>query len=408
MASGITILSQPTDYVYLPAYNPNWIVASSTNYAAANFKYTLIIEDVLTGKIWTEQIEPNPDHLLVVDIGTYTEKYMVDYLPINVYGWKKCAGASRKIRYNIGETYGTPPSYAAGTDRNYIVWNAGLDLSAVLDYSASSYVYDASVPAIVYLTNLFTQKVFEDRSLFLYILIQEGNLADIPGITIYTVGPTGLALGTYQIDRPDFSTGLYTDQYVCIDIGPKGLANISPGDVTIISGSLPIVDSGVASYLIVDDTNNTPIKNIVIDCSPRFTVYTLHYLKSNGAYETLHCKLTSEESLTATQSTFKKNPWSRNTSTNVMELDPQLAFEKSQGVTIQNKLKLNTDWLSPEELILHAELFTSVDVKVDTGKNNRYVKVKVTNTGYTSRNNDKQRQLLIDLDYSHQNHRQRG
>lgn len=408
MPSGITIISEPTDYGYLPAYNPNWIIASSSNYAAANFKYTLIIEDILTGTIWTEQIAKDPSNLLKIDIGTYAEKFMEHYLPINVYGWKKCAGASRKIRYNVGETYGSTPVYTAGTDKYYIAWNAGVDLLDVLDYSVNAYVYDSTIPNQRFLTTTGSCLTYEDRSQFLYALVQYANLADLPSIKVITYNSAGSVLGQYTIARPDYSTGLYTDQYVCIDVGYKGMLNITNPEVTVVSGTYPIITSSVASYVIKDGTDNSIIKTITIDCSPKFTVHTLHYRKANGAYETLHCKLASEESLTTEQSTFKKDPWSYNSVTGLMELAPSLDFEKTQGVTIQNKLKVTSDWLTDTELEYHADLFTSTDVKLDLGKNNRYIKVKVSDKNYSPRNEDKLRLLVINLEHSHQNNRQRG
>lgn len=406
MPSGITLISQPTDFGYLPAYNPNWLYASSSNFAAANFVYRVIFEDLLSGETWTEDIEPNPDDKLLIDIASYAASHMINYLPINTYGWKKCAGASRKIRYNVGEFYGAMPAYTAGTDRYYIAWNAGIDLIDERDYGAASYVYDSTTPNARWLTNTLTQKAFTDRSNLFYVLIQEGNLADVPEFEINTYTAAGVLVNSSTIARPDYTTGLYTDQYVCIDLGVKGLNGLIAGQV---AGSFPVLAGTEAYYTVTDNTdalNPVVIKRYDISCQPKFTVYTLHYLKANGSYESLHFELASKESFTASQTTFKKNPYAL--ISNVMSLDPSIDFEKSQGVTIQTKLNLLTDWLTQAEMELHADLFTSTDIKLDLGSSQGYIKVICETGGYVPRDYDLLRQIAIEVSYGHQNHRQRG
>lgn len=91
-----------------------------------------------------------------------------------------------------------------------------------------------------------------------------------------------------------------------------------------------------------------------------------------------------------------------------MTLDPALMTEKIQGVTIQDNLILNSDWLTDAEFVLHKDLFTSTDVRLDVGSTTTYKGVKVTQTGYTTKVNKKMRNYVIELSYTHTNHRQRG
>ena len=401
----ITIQSSPTSPT--PAYNENWVVATSNNTTQPNFYYTIVLTDVTNSYVFdTIKVKPDPNNMLIIDLQAYVQLLMVNYIPVNLYGWKKCTNATSKFRFNVGETYdvmGTP-TYFAGVDKDYITWNAGVDKQYIAPYSPNYFCYDSSIPNLVYLT-ILPSKTYIDRSQYLYALCQE-NVGELNKIDVLTYNAAGALLGNYTIDRPDSGTGLYSDNYVAIDVGYKGLLGITAPFVTVNSGSYPIITSNVASYVIKNGDTNDVIKNITIECNPKFEVYTLHYLKANGSYETLHCNLAATLSSSKTTTSFRKSGWSL--ISNVMTLDPALNTEKIQSVTIQDKLQLNSDWLTDAEFALHKDLFTSTDVRLDIGSTTTYKGVKVTQTSYTTKNTDRLRNYQIDLDYTHQNFRQRG
>lgn len=401
----ITIQSSPTSPT--PAYNENWVVATSNNTTQPNFYYTIVLTDVTNSYVFdTIKVKPDPNNMLIIDLQAYVQLLMVNYIPVNLYGWKKCTNATSKFRFNVGETYdvmGTP-TYFAGVDKDYIAWNAGVDKQYIAPYSPNYFCYDSSIPNLVYLT-ILPSKTYIDRSQYLYALCQE-NVGELNKIDVLTYNAAGALLGNYTIDRPDSGTGLYSDNYVAIDVGYKGLLGITAPFVTVNSGSYPIITSNVASYVIKNGDTNDVIKNITIECNPKFEVYTLHYLKANGSYETLHCNLAATLSSSKTTTSFRKSGWSL--ISNVMTLDPALNTEKIQSVTIQDKLQLNSDWLTDAEFALHKDLFTSTDVRLDIGSTTTYKGVKVTQTSYTTKNTDRLRNYQIDLDYTHQNFRQRG
>jgi hypothetical protein len=136
----VTVQSQPA--IYVPSYNNQWFVATSTQVAQPNFKYRVVMTDLISGYTITEDYNPNPSNELEIDVSKFSELNMLNYLPANQYGWKKCIGASRKIRVNIGEYYGTTPAYYAGSNIDYIVWNGALELFDFSTYLVTDYVYD--------------------------------------------------------------------------------------------------------------------------------------------------------------------------------------------------------------------------------------------------------------------------
>lgn len=405
MPSGITTYSSPNTLQPIPCYNEHWFVSSSTNYLAANFKYTIILTDLLSGYTEKHEVPAKPNGKLEFNAQFFAEKNMTNYIPINQYGWKKCTGAIRKIRVNIGETHGTTPTYTAGSNIDYNTFNGALDLIDFANYNVSAYCYDDTIPVYPYLSGSGIYKAYVDRSDYLYVLAQ-AIANQLTYLEIFTYNSVGTILGVYQIARPSSATGLYTDNYQCIDIGYKGLLNIPSLQVTVISGSYPIITNSVASYKVFNGNTGALIRDVTIDCNPKFTTYTLHYLNRKGGYDTLHCSLASIFTSEKQTFTSKKNGWTN--VSNVMTFDSNQPLEKINSVILTDKVKVTSDWLTDIEIEWHKDLFSSPLVYIDLGSSSNYIPIKVSNTSYVTRNSDLLRQLTFDLTYTHDNHRQRG
>ena len=405
MPSGITILSKPTDTPYLgyvPCYNNQWFVASSTNTGQPNFKYYIVVTDFITGYSVTEKFLPNPSGKLQFDASKFSELLMTNYIPVNVYGFQQNSSI-RKIRVNIGEIYGStlPGTITSGTNIDYIVWNGSLELLKFSQYNSKNYTWDLSTnPNLNYpvlLSDLADDYTFNNRSNYLYWMMLEGQ-TDLPKIYVRTYDATGTVLNTFTITN-SVSTGSYETNMVCIDVGKKGIDGINSSWLTSVEyyDIMAEINSNLAPF---------KVKRYTIKCSPRFDVYTLHYLSTTGAYETLHCSKVSELNSTKTSTTFKRSPWTN--VSNVMTLDYSVAVEQPTIVNVQNGLKLNSDWVTKAELLKYKDLFSSPDVKLDLGTAQGYASVKVTNGTYVSKNNDKLKNLTFDLLFTHNNQRQKG
>ena len=401
----ITILSKPTDalyYGYVPCYNNQWFVASSSQTASANFKYYIVVTDILSGYSVTEKFLPNPSGKLQFDASKFSELLMTNYIPVNVYGFQQNTSI-RKIRVNIGEIYGStlPGTITSGTDIDYIVWNGSLEMLTFSQYNSKNYTWDLSTtPNLNYpvlLSDLADDYTFNNRSNFLYWMMLEGQ-TDLPEIFLKTYNAAGTLLNTYTITN-SVSTGTYRTNMVCIDVGKKGIDGINAS--YLVGVEYYEIHAKVSAELA-----SFKIKKYTIKCSPRFDVYTLHYLSNTGAYETLHCSKVAELNSTKTSTTFKRSPWTN--VSNVMTLDYSVAVEQPTIVNVQNGLRLNSDWVTKAELIKYKDLFSSPDVKLDLGTAQGYASVKVTNGTYVSKNNDKLKNLTFDLLFTHNNQRQKG
>lgn len=402
----VTLIQTPSTTKVTPAYNENWFIAESDETAQPNFKFTVNIDDTISGSTWTEQIEPvYGTNRIYFDAGAYAEKYMVNFFNGNTYGWQNCVDSYRPIRVQIGETYGSPATFYPPPSSGivtYNVWNGGLDTQTFAYYNADNYLYNQTTSNYKYLTAIGDLNVYEDRSNYVYFLGTVGNTTDLPQLRIRTFDANGNIIGNSTIARPNATTGLIGDQYQCIDIGVKGLTSIASG---LVTGAYPIITPSVASYT-VREFVNTGLIRCFIKCNPKYTVYTLHYLNQKGGYDTLHCTKVSEKTSTKSATTFKQNPW--NEVSNVMTYNPSMMLEKTQGITITDSLKLNSDWLTQDEFDRHRDLFASTDIRLDLGSSTPNIAVKITNGNYIQKNNDRLRMLSFDLSYTFNNHRQRG
>lgn len=407
----ITIQSQPQSY--MPCYNPHWWVATSSQLAQPNFKFYVVVTDLITSNTATYKIEPDLTNRLKFNSATFAELYMGQVNPDGLYGFQKNnnsgTSAIRKIRVNIGEEYGTTPAQYSGADVDYIVWNGVIDF---LDYPAfnyADYVYNYGAsgtrPFVIHQLGR-TEIAFPSKRNYIYCL-PKGN-GDLSSLLIRGFDANGNTVASNEIQNPYNAGTTYTDKYVFIDVGYKGLQNM-PG-AQIISGPNPIPVSQYYSWKVWDYTdpgNLLLIKTLVLDCEPRYDIFTLHYLSKKGAFETINCSKLSERNETKTVSDFKTLPWALNGS-NVYTYNRGDIVQKTLNVDTQDSIKVNTDWLSQNDVSYLKECFSSPIVYMDDGVG--LVPVKVTNPNYQEKKkyNEKLISVSFDLEFTHTNHRQRA
>lgn len=242
----ITLLQEAQDY--MPAFNPVYFSASSTQTAQPNFKYTIVIIDVITSQSQIYDVLPAPSGKLEGwNAQSFLSAFMTTDLVFLLAGWQKYASV-RKYQVNIGETYdvsGTP-TYFTGATKSYFTWNAHLGFLTFAQYSPANYVYND--PNQVYLAGVTDDITFVDRSSYLYILVAD-SVPTIQGLRVDTFDASGSAIGTSYIKNPYGIPADYTEKYLSIDIGYKGLlALTSP----LVTGVFPIITPNVSSYKIYD------------------------------------------------------------------------------------------------------------------------------------------------------------
>lgn len=427
----VTVQSQPQ--AYHPVYNPQWFVATSTQTAQPNFRYTVVLTDLVSSASVTKDVDPDPNGWCRLDVGSFAEQYMTQVCPSNLYGFQLNTGGIRKIRVNIGETYGTTPTYYAGSNIEYIVWNASLPFLEMQSYDYTNYVYDRGSSRLRYLTSVpaknsgytygntgagasyFNEdKTYSGRSTYLYaITALPGTYDNLEEITVVCYDAAGNTIGTTVVGNPYAASATYTDKYVFIDIGYDGLANMPAGQ--ILSGTNPIPISQ-ASYYDIRDTNTgvgagasaSLIKRIYVVCEPKFDLVGLHYIGTQGQFDTQVCAKLSTRNSESTKNFYSKLPYSYSGYDVVYNYTS--AVENVQTATHKDKITVNTDWLEVWEASKLKEAISSPICYADLGSSSGYVAVKMMTNTYTEKKkyNEQMFFATFDLEYAHTNIRQRA
>jgi hypothetical protein len=362
----ITVHQEPDEYT--PGYNDQVYVLTSTQIGNADFQYKAVCTDDDTNSTITYSPPKYPvTGQGIFDAKIFSKKYIKHYIPNNQYGWQVCTDALRKIDIEFREYYGgntvaaSPPLVDS-----FYVWNGVLRTKDWTSYDRDNFIYtnNNSSPSVYNhkpLNKFINMKTFEDKSLFLYFMC---DTTPIGGINIDTYDSDNNLIGSSVISNPFAIPADFTEQYVCIDIGHKGLSQISSG---LVTGAYPIITPAVKSYNITDTSfiNQTLFAIVNLECEPTYDVYPVHYLANNGNFETVYFNKASVLSERAEKTYYRQNPYKLvgNTYT-YSNFTPHERVLASAG---QEALQLNTDWLTEAEIAVHRELYTSSVVYIDFG-----------------------------------------
>lgn len=378
----VTIHKQPLAYAL--AYNPLVFYAKSNQTAQPNFRYKVIATDLLSSETQTYWIDADPSGFCRFDAAPFVMSRFTHYLPANLYGWQKSTSI-RKIRVNIGEYYGTSPTYYAGSNYDWTCWNGVEDVGDFPTFNFTNYLYDATVPNYKYLTASIDTFAYPDRSDYLYVLTK--GAGDLKFLIVKTYNSSGTLQGTYKIANPYEASTTYTDKYLCIDVGMKGLTNISSGLVTVMSGSFPINWNNVAYYDVSETNSTSPdpatrgIKRLTVGCSPRYPIYTLHFLKNNGSFESVHFNKRSDFKSNKVEQRYSVFPYVADGISDY-SYSRGTVFSKVLSIEESTTLNLKTDMLSSNLVDLYKELFTSPLIFLDEGSSKGYSQVTFVDSSY--------------------------
>lgn len=364
----VTIVKQPEDYT--PAYAPQKWVATSNQTSNADFAYVVVVTDMLSGEFQKYYCPADINGKLFFDSMNFAKDWVTrygHYIPMNVYNFKK-SNSVRKIRVNIGEYYSG--SDHSGTNIDYIVWNASLTYREYPNYDPQDFVYE---PYQRILNSSIDEDAYTNRSNYIYILSTEGY-TDMLGFRVRSYDESGGLIGSSEFVNPFFNDPDYEDRYFCIDVGLKGLAGISSGDV---SGTYPIIPSGTSYYTIEDKNAGMTIGSYVYSVIKTYrvkeeclnTVHSIHFLNRKGAFETCHFPKRSDKEVNRSVTSYKVNPFVYD---NNFTYDPSASTERVLNTEEQEIITLNTDWLSDEKMTQLRDLLTSPICYLDLGTDDFY------------------------------------
>lgn len=428
----ITVLQMPQ--AYTPAYNPQWFKATSSNTGQPNFIYTVVLTDSISGESVTKNIDPDPNGYCVFDAGSFAEQYLTQVNPSGLYGWQINTGALRNISVNIGETYGSPPIYYAGSNNDYIVWNGSLDFLQFQNFNYLNHVYTYSnniqlitnnhnpnytwnpSPSPEYYSN--DETVTADRSSYLYFISTLYNAPE--KISVVGFDNNGNLLGSTVIGNFSVSgTSNYYDLYQFIDLGYDGLNNMPGGQ--IMSGTYPIPVSTYDYWIVFDESSWLPanpnpfgapyvypLKRYNKVCTPRYDVYTIHYLCPEGSFETQPCIKLSLKKSEVTKGYYSKIPYEYS-GTGPISYTYGVSVDNVLSSTIKDRIVVNTDWLTETEITQLKDAISAPIIYVDKGDTGGYVAMKMITNTYDEKKkfNEQMLSASFELEYTHVNIRQR-
>jgi hypothetical protein len=357
----ITNNKQPS--AFSPVGNQLTFESTSNQIAMTDFMYRIIVTDILSGESQTFNIKKRPTTSgeMIWNARVFAYKFVKDYIPNNLYGWQVCTDGRRTIRVNVGEYYSG--TYHAGSNYDFVVWNGSLRPLDWVNYSSADYVYESASNKVC-LNEVTNNKTYLDRSEFVYIM--GGSTASV-GVEIYTYDVYGNFLTASQI-----ANGA-AGKYNCIDIGLKGLAEISPGDVT---GTYPIIGANVSYYEVKNNSLSGEIfKTLTIDSECLHDIFTLHYKSNTGAFETLHCTKVSIHEEVSEKTTYRVDP--NELVSNTYSYSAFSQWEKTLSSSSIDSYTINTDWMTNEQVAWHRQVVTSPLVYMDMGSSIGLIPVKV-------------------------------
>jgi hypothetical protein len=404
----ITVSQQPATNT--PAFNNQWFDALSNQLAQPNFRYyvKITISNQAGSTTYDVPVNTPPDTYLKFNAKSFVRSFCKSYIPLGLYGWKTVTDGLIKVVVNIGEEYGATPTYYAGSNITYYVWNGREDFLDWPSYSAGNYVSDLTT--IRYLNDLPYKRdnevyVTSSNSLYLYFLADATATFKKIVVDSYTGGPIYVLTLTKEINNPFHNSATWYERYLCIDVSKDGLLNCPLAQVT--GGVVPI-DPNASKYVLsfIDDENDvsSTLTVYVDSICTKDQVFWLHYLNDAGAYDCFPFSVAHEKNHEYQKTYVDHIPYS-GTST--------YTYASTKGVTntlsVQKgkTLKLKSDWINETQSTQLEQLLSSPSVYIQYAIGQTY-SVRITDTKYFEKTyqNEKLFNLELTVEFNHKNYRQ--
>jgi hypothetical protein len=370
---------------YQPVYNPIVLVVSSDNIANCSFKFVadLYVNGILAIRLYT--IPEGNNSYGVFRIEEILKDYLSFDLKTSTVGFE--TNPNSIISYNIEfrEEYDTNTpctgvttvSAVLDTTSTFYAWNGALQYIEFANYLDS--VYKTTNILAKFLSSVPDNTLIgTDEEFNLNFINVSGS--EVRYIDVTTYDEAGNTLQTVRIANAHTSVSTPADSLLSVGVGPWNL-NAS----TLVSGTQPVIDDSVFYYDIVLMSGSpaaacSETKRLKIDytCSA-FETKRLSWLNRLGGFDSYSFKLKS----------FRKIDIQR---TEYVQLIPTLSGSTYGyslgdrgrtllGISANEKLTYNTNWLTEAEGLWLEELYTSPEVNLFSLNGTRY---NVSGAGYNN------------------------
>ena len=395
----ITVRQQPANL--FPAYNDAVYIVTSSNVGQPNFKF---VADIYVNSVKVDRmlIPPHPTELSgKVNVSPLLEsRVSVD---INLSDNRILPNNNSNVEYTLkfGEAYGSSGTVIypnLTTVSGKYLWNAVLDYPDFCNYSSGDYIgnFLSEHPYL----NTGMELMVDDNA---WLYWNNFNL-DTTYVQVRTYNSANTLIGTFKIDNK-----YITSRFLRIPTGPYNILSIPDAQFTL--GLQPIITGSVAYYTVqafdsLDaDISDRAQYNIVENCS-RYEKRRLQFLNELGGYDTFNFTLVSKETMDIERSIFKKDLGSYGSSFSFVNSPNDRAYSQYH-TRIKDKISIQSDWVTEEQLAWLEQLVTSPDVRLDDGL--YLIPINITNTSFEKKKvvNEKLFNLQLEYTLSYDRYRQR-
>jgi hypothetical protein len=414
----VTILSTPGTHT--PARNNQYIVASSTNAAQVNFKYkvTVQINDGTYDLDTVLRIPKRPDNSkLYFNPQNIAESYVKSSFQKDktdfFYPTPSVPSPFKKITVGIDEEYGSPVSGFGGASASYYIWNGALDDLDFADFTYSTTTKSRDLA----LSPSLIDTIHYDQKNLLKTWHRGFSTRDNRYLIITAFDSSGATIQETVIENQFYSIGaFYSNNYISLNVSPWGLNNFSGVIVSKTSAFDPVIPTNTAQYnfyfyattpIISNISSNLNTVNISTLCS-RYSRYVIHFLNSEGNYDSFTFNLLSRNNTDKETSEYKQIPYTL-TAANKYRYEKDTNDTVIYNTVLTNKWTLNTDWITDAQAEWLRDLFASPDVKLEN-ESGVIISVKCKEKSYETKKqvNDKLFNITIEIENALQDSRQRA
>ena len=395
----ITVREQPANL--FPAYNDAVYIVTSSNVAQPNFKF---VADIYVNSVKVDRmlIPPHPTELSgKVNVSPLLEsRVSVD---ISADDNRILPNNNSNVLYEVkfGEAYGSSGTVIYPNLTNIsgkYLWNAVVDYPTFCNYSSGDYI-----------GNFLTEHPYLKSGMDLMVddnawLYWNNYNLDTSYVKVMTYNSANTLIGTFKIDNK-----YSTSRFLRIPTGCYNILNIPDAQFTL--GVQPIL-TGAESYYTVQTFNSSNVLisslaryNIVDNCS-RYEKRRLQFLNELGGYDTFNFTLVSKETMDIERSMFKKDLGSYGSSYSFVNSPNDRAYSQYH-TRIKDKISIQSDWVTQDQLAWLEQLVTSPDVRLDDGL--YLIPINITNTTFEKKKvvNEKLFNLQLEYTLSYDRYRQR-
>jgi len=399
----ITIIQTPL--AIQPANNPILFLISSTNTAQANFRFIAEIKNSGGTVLAKLKFPIIPSTIRGwINIQRILESYVTHDFNIDTITGSENSSSWFEYSVSFGEEYGsTPAEYTNLTASGALrIFNASLDqLEEFSAYTTGGYVTATGTSDGRWLSAFGSSKRIglDQRDFLNYLAINTTGPVSIQVVaTLSSGGPTTsrFSPGTLGAGRRSYR----------IPSGPQNLNLIA----SLISGTPgAVIPATCTSYTVqlYDGSAYGPVFTYTIQPETSiYQIYDLYFLNRFGGFESFRLSRRSDISRTIERSTYDQ-PLVR-----YSDAGASVGFAETGGsrtiydTKVSKKVRLVSDWLTPEENEAAVDLLTSPLVYAYLSGELREIVVQETAHSSHRRENDKLKSLEINAIFSVTNRRQ--